>query len=203
MALGKGLSDQQCVSVGQSISSTLPVISGVPQGNLLGPLLFLIFINDLPSTLSTAMVLLFADDAKCIMPIFTLQDCSFLQSDLSRLSTWCTLWNLSLNEETCSVVQFTTGTSARRSPISFNYEVNGKQISSKLHQKDLGLIVSADFNWRPHYQLITSRAYKMLGLLRRVFSSSVAVPAKRSLYTSLVRSQLLYCSEIWHPCLLV
>ena len=69
--------------------------------------------------------------------------------------------------------------------------------------KDLGLIVSADFNWRPHYQLITSRAYKMLGLIRRVFSSSVAVPAKRSLYTSLVRSQLLYCSQIWHPYLLV
>ena len=143
------------------------------------------------------MVLLFADDAKCIMPIFTLQDCSFLQSDLSRLSTWCTLWNLSLNEEKCSVVQFTTRTSARRSPISFNYEVNGKQIS---HQKDLCLIVSADFNWRPHYQLITSRAYKMLGLLRRVFSSSVLC---RSLYTSLVRSQLLYCSQIWHPYLLV
>ena len=105
--------------------------------------------------------------------------------------------------EKCSGVQFTTRTSARRSPISFNYEVNGKQIFSKLHQKDIGLIVSADFNWRPHYQLITSRAYKMLGLLRRVFSSSVAVPAKRSLYTSLVRSQLLYCSEIWHPYLLV
>ena len=66
--------------------------------------------------------------------------------------------------------------------------------------KDLGLIVSAYFNWP---QLITSRAYKMLGLLRRVFSSSVALPAKRSLYTSLVRSQLLYCSQIWHPYLLV
>ena len=80
---------RQCVSVGQSISNTLPVISGVPQGSLLGPLLFLVFINDLPSTLSTTMMLLSADDAKCLMPIFTLQDCSFLQSDLSRLSTWC------------------------------------------------------------------------------------------------------------------
>ena len=77
-----------------------------------------------------------------------------------------------------------------------NYHLNGQQIP------DLGLIVSGDFNWRPHYQSITSRAFKVLGLLRRVFSGSVSVSAKCSLYTSLVRSQLLYCSPVWHPYLL-
>ena len=135
--------------------------------------------------------------ASCI--ICSLQDCLNLQTDLSRLSDWCSTWNLPLNEEKCSVIHF----KPRSSPSSFNYHLNGKQISSIAAHKDLGLFVSADLTWRSHYQLISSRAYKMLGLLRRVFSSSVSVPAKRSLYISLVRSQLLYCSSVWHPYLLV
>ena len=92
---------------------------------------------------------------------------------------------------------------SRSSPSSFYYHLNGKQISSIAAHNDLGLFVSADLTWRSHYQLISSRAYKMLGLLWRVFSSSVSVPAKWSLYISLVRFQLLYCSSVWHPYLLV
>ena len=61
--------------------------------------------------------------------------------------------------------------------------------------------MSADLNWQSHYQLISSRAYKMY-LLQRVFSSSVSVSAKHSLYITLVCSQLLYCSSVWHPYLL-
>ena len=140
----------------------LPVISGVPQGSILGPVLFLIFVNDLPSTLSLSKVLLFADDTKCIMPICSLQDCLNLQTDLSRLSDWCSTWNLPLNEEKCSAIHF----KPRSSPSSFTYHLNGKQISSIAAHKDLGLFVSADITWRSHYQLISSRAYKMLGILR-------------------------------------
>ena len=108
MALGKGLSDQQtsvclCWPINIKYSTCyLRCSAGEFTRSTFVP--HIKFLNDLPSTLSTAMVLLFADDAKCLMPIFTLQDCSFLQSDLSRLSTWCTLWNLSLNKEKCSVV---------------------------------------------------------------------------------------------------
>ena len=73
----------QYVSIGQSTSPSLPVVSGVPQGSILSPVLFLIFVNDLPSIFSCSKVLLFADDAKCIMPIYSLQDCLNLQCDLS------------------------------------------------------------------------------------------------------------------------
>ena len=94
MALGKGLSDQQmsvclCWSINIKYSTCyLGCSAGEFTRSTFVP--HIKFINDLPSTLSTAiiiMVLLFADDAKCLMPIFTLQDCSFLQSDLSKLST--------------------------------------------------------------------------------------------------------------------
>ena len=134
-----------------------------------------------------------------IMPISSLQDCIHLQSDLSRVSQSgaIIIWNLFLNEKKCSTVHYMPCLST-----TFNYHLNGQQIPSKAMEKDMGLIVSADFNWRPHYQSITSRAYKVLGLLRRIFSGSVSVSAKCSLYTSLVRSQLLYCSPVRHPYLL-
>ena len=170
-----------------------------PQGSILGPLLFLIFINDLPAAFSSCKVLLFADDAKCLMPISSLQECSLLQNDLTKLCDWCATWNLFLNEDKCSIVQFSTSCS----PISFTYTLNDKGIAYKSKVKDLGLIVSANSQWHSHYQVILSKAYKILGLLRRVFSNSVSISAKCSLYKSLVCSQLLYCSVVWRPYLLV
>ena len=76
------------MSIGNSHSGILPVISEVPQGSILGPLLFLIYINDLPDKLSKSSRLLFADDAKCFMPISATSDCDSLQSELSSLADW-------------------------------------------------------------------------------------------------------------------
>ena len=155
----------QYVSVGQSFSDRLPVISGVPQGSILGPVLFLIFINDLPTIFSFCKVLLFADDAKCLMPISSQHDCVLLQNDLNRLTEWCYAWNLFLNEEKCSILQF----SKSHSPVPFNYHLNGKEILHSYSGKDLGLVVSSNLKWRLHYQQASSKAYKILGLLRKCF----------------------------------
>ena len=92
------LSDRcQFVSVGQTASGIL-VISGVPQGSILGPLLFLIYINDLPDNLSLSKGLLFADDAKCFLPISSRADCLSSQHDLSLLANWSSSWKLTFNE---------------------------------------------------------------------------------------------------------
>ena len=78
----------QCVSVNNNVSSHLLVLSGIPQGCILGPLLFLIFVNDIPDS---ADLLLFADDTKCFHHS---SDCDSLQCDLNNLSAWSNLWNL-------------------------------------------------------------------------------------------------------------
>ena len=107
-------------------------------GNLL---LFLVFVNDLPDTALFSMILLFADDAKCIMPISSQLDGAHLQFDLSRLSEWCKKWSLYLNENKCSTIHFKASSST-----TFNYYLKNQQISTKHMEKDLGLTVSADLN---------------------------------------------------------
>jgi len=78
-------------------SSTLPVTSGVPQGSILGPLLFLIYINDLPSCINYSHCLLFADDAKIFQIVTSFHDQLLLQIDLHEIEQWCSTWNLQLN----------------------------------------------------------------------------------------------------------
>ena len=182
------LSDRtQYVAVGQSVSSTLPVISGVPQGSILGPLLFLIFINDLPDFISSSLVLLLADDAKCLMPISTTADCLSLQSDINSVADWSSTWNLIFNEDKCTVIRFNRG----QSWMILTYSINNKIISCDDTHKDLGVIMSSDLHWRSHYQFIIPKAYMMLGLLRQGFSSVKCVSVKHLLYLSFVRSKLL------------
>ena len=67
---------------------------------------------------------------------------------------------------------------------------------------DLGIILSSNLSWEPHLQHILSKAYKMLGLLRRTFSTTIPVNSKKQLYISLIRSQFMYCSVLWKPYLI-
>lgn len=95
----------------------------------------------------------------------------------------------------CALIRF-----SKSSPtIAFSYVINGSQIPVTEKHKDLGLVVTSNLSWSDHYNHMTSKAYRILGLLRRTFSMNNSVDAKKLLYTSLVRSQLIYCSPIWRP----
>ena len=190
----------QYVRINNGNSSMLPVLSGVPQGSILGPLLFLLYINDLPSSIVHSETFLFADDTKCLQPIYSPQDHLLLQSDLDQLSNWSTEWKLIFNETKCSLISITS--CGPTSQSHHQYLINGLPIVPRNQQTDLGILVSSDLSWSQHIDKITSRAYKMLGLLRRTFSSSCNITTKKRLYIiSLVRSQLLYGSQIWRPLL--
>ena len=132
--------------------SLLPVLSGVPQRSILGPLFFIIFVNDLPSSLLFSSIFLFADDAKSIMPVSSISDCHLLQSDLARIVKWSATWKLLLNEDKCSITHFTSN----QFPLTYYYSINGKFLPSKPTQRDIGVTVLSDYQWKYHFQTITS-----------------------------------------------
>ena len=120
-------------------------------------------------------------------------DSYLIQLDLDNLSDWSKLSDLSFNQNKFVHIHFgKTGTT------SHDYFINGNKITTQESTKDLGIILSNNLDWSEHYHSITAKAYKILGLLRRCFKTN-SIDAKRKLYISLVRSHLLYCSQIWRP----
>ena len=179
-----------------SQSGILPVTSGVPQGSILGPLLFLIFINDIPLLVRTVSVLLYADDTKCYHPLSHVSDSQAIQMDLNSLSHWSKS-NISFNSIKSFIMQFTMSSS----PSISDYSIDGQPLSIKESCRDLGVIMSHDLSWSNHVSVVVAKAYKVLGFLRRSFHSAHS-SLHRLLYTSLIRSQLTYCCQVWRPHLL-
>ena len=176
----------QCVTINGSISDQLSVISGVPQGSILGQLLFLIFVNDLPASASSSKIFLFANDMKCLKTVNTYSDRLSFQGDLYNLTVWSQSCNLNFNVAKRALLQFSSGSSS----IAFNYTINNNLISAQEHHRDLGATMSSDLSWKEHMLNISSRAYKTLSLIRRSFNAGHSPQTKRLLYLSLVRSQL-------------
>ena len=187
---------QQRVVIEGAASSWSPVSSGVPQGSILGPLLFVIFINDLPDNLSSSTnSSLYADDSKLYSKIRSVDNCQSLQEDLTMLENWCTNSRMNFNAGKCKVLTVTR----KRKPINFPYRVRGNELSSCKAEKDLGLLVSSDLKWGPHILKTVAKANKMLGLLKRSCFEITNTQVRRTLYLTLVRSQLTYGCEVWCP----
>ena len=184
---------QQCVRVGNAILCFLPVLSGAPQGSILGPLLFLLYINDLPNCLETSIMYMFADDSKCMHIIRHLNDTIAFQDDLNSVCHWSQTWKVKFNLRKIASIQF-----GNNSAGSSNYLLNGTTVNKQTSTKDLGIIVTSDMSWSNHYKSIASKTYKSLGLISQTFKSN-SVRAKKMLYISLVRSKLTYCSQLWRP----
>ena len=130
---------RQRLVVDGTYSDWLPVVPGVPQGSILGPLLFVLYINDLPSVAKNTKVALFADDAKCYLNIDSLDDCQLLQNDLNALVDWSSTWELNFHPSKCQVISVTR----KRNPFNFDYFMNNTRLSSVKSIKDLGTEISS------------------------------------------------------------
>ena len=184
----------QVVSVNGSHSSPRPVPSGVLQSSVLGPLLFLLYINDITEHIQSTMRL-FADDSIIYREIKNICDHTLLQQDLKiSLCEWAETWQLNFNISKC----YHLGITNKVVPFSHNYLMNDIVIAKSASTKYLGVTISHNLNWNQHCDNICSKANSMLGLLRRVLSDC-SMDVKSKAYTTLVRPQLEYACSVWNP----
>ena len=187
----------QYVRIKDQVSSSVPITSGVIQGSVLGPLLFLIFINDVDKCTTHSSVIKYADDIKLFITFPSdhasqLAASRKLQTDFLHLHDWSSRNGLSLNLSKCKVMHF--GTTNVRSPIHLNDEV----LDEVNCIKDLGVFMTSSCIFNHHVAYIVSKANKSLGLVKKVFVSRDE-NVFLHLYKARVRSILEYGSILWDP----
>ena len=189
------LSDREQRVVIDGVSSNpVKVTSGVPQGSVIGPLLFLVYINDLGSLINSN-VRLFADDTVIYRKIESREDRLALSKDLDIIGKWCDDWELELNIHKCSVVNFFKKKSTTE---DFLYSIQGKNIAIGESVKYLGVTLTNNLNWSAHIRNICGRALRKLGFVKRIVGRSDEKVRERCYFT-LVRPHLEYACSIWDP----
>lgn len=183
------------VRIKGNFSDSFVATSGVPQGSHLGPLLFVLFINDVGNTLKFATILIFADDIKIFARIKNFYDQVCLQKDLDAIYEWSCLSQLRLNCSKCKVLSFIrSGTE-----LQFQYTVASRPLETVERIKDLGVIFQSNFEFDTHLNAVTSKAFQLLGFLKRSTREFRSYSSIIHLYKTLIRPVLLYGSIIWSP----
>lgn len=188
---------RQRVCVNACYSDWEIVTSGVPQGSVLGPILFVIFINDLPETVQS-LCQMYADDSKVYSEVENETMKEKLQADLDNLMVWANKWQMRFNADKCHVVHL-----GQRN-CNFSYYM-GKQdtnerveLTASLVEKDLGVQVDSELTFSKHIECQVNKANKLVGLIRRSFSY-IDKESMRQLFTALVRPHLEFANVIWSP----
>ena len=182
---------QQVVLDGQA-SDPVPVLSGVPQGSVLGPVLFLVFINDLPDNIRSS-VRLFADDCVLYRNIRSFSDCLILQDDLDQLARWEADWQMKFNVAKCHSMRVTRH--LPHTQINFDYSLHQQKLEQVQSAKYLGVTFTNDLDWGQHVSEITSSATTTLGFLRRNLAFAPR-QTKDVAYKTLIRPKLEYATPI-------
>ena len=187
-----GRRQEVCVN-GVNSEATL-VKSGIPQGTVLGPILFVIYINDLLDSLSSNG-LMFADDTKIFRLITCKDDASALQADLSKLEQWSISWQIKFNPDKCHVLTLGKFSNIR---YTNRYVVYGNEIDHVFVEKDLGVFIDSELTFEEHVIKKSAIANALVGQIRRGFSY-LDCQTFRRIYIAFVRPHLEYGQSIWSP----
>ena len=186
---------KQKVLLEGEMSSEKDVLSGVPQGTVLGPLLFLTYINDLPDCVASSDTRLFADDSLLFRVINSQQDADNLQKDLTALEKWESEWQMSFHPEKCTVIRIRA---TKNQVINTTYTLHSQILQTTDSSKYLGVTMSDDLTWQRHVDITTSKANRTLGFIRRNLGEC-SKQVKVTAYTTMVRPTLEYSSTVWDP----
>ena len=188
----------QAVVLGGTTSNILPVVSGVPQGSVLGPLLFLIYIDQVASSVTYSNITMYADDIAMYKIITNPSDYTYLQEDILSLCSWIANNYLTLNSQKCRYMIFTRKHQPTF-PTSDLYVNDHHALVKTDHYKYLGLNLSTDLSWSHHIDLICTKTRKLVGMLYRNFYKYSSSPTLLKLFKALIRTHLEYAGVVWDP----
>ena len=198
----------QTVFANNCYSYPTSVKSGVPQGSVLGPLLFVLFINDLPDVVNNLIckLLTFADDTKIVSKISSTNDHINLQTNLNNIINWTKLNNMELNKDKFELLTHKFVNSPNLNLLnelpfknSFGtYSAENIDIHSSSTVRDLGIFIDDKLNFNQHYSIIAKKSKQISGWVLNTFYSRDRV-TMLTLFNSLVRSRLEFGCEVWNP----
>ena len=185
---------QQCVIVNGERSSPGYVTSGIPQGTVLGPLLFVVYINDILENISSEGFL-FADDTKIFRTITSRNNLLNLQSDIDALKEWSEEWGMEFNKGKCHVLSLGKFENIKH---THRYQLEGDEIEHVFMEKDLGITIDSEMSFEEHISNKVRVANAIVGLMRRSFSF-LDPSSFKNLFCAFVRPHLEYGQSVWAP----
>ena len=183
----------QQITVNGQLSSTAEVISGVPQGSVLGPLLFICYVNDMPDKIKSTLKL-YTDDALLYREIHSPEDSKILQEDINMLQQWAECWMMNFNPVKCEYLRVTN----KSSPFATQYLINNNKIQQVSQAKYLGVHIDETLSWNFHVNFVSNKANNVRAFLQRNLRQCPANVRERC-YLTLVRPILEYVCVVWSP----
>ena len=182
----------QCVTVNKCVSDRAPVTSGIPQGSVLGPLLFVIYINDLPEVVDKdSYAFLFADDLKAFRQISSENDKLILQNDIDNLVKWADTWLLKFHPNKC--VSMSLG-----AKVYNEYYMGDHKLDISHCEKDLGILIDDKLNFEKHVTQSVNKANRIMAIARKTFDY-MDLQTFSYIFKGLVRPHLEYGAPLWSP----